>query len=277
MDPQSIGVCSWSIDRHDAKAAIRVAGADLALRVVHLGFFAMEDADRSDASDLADVARDAGVSVAGAFAGFEHEDYTSIASIASTGGLMPDDHYAARLSMIRRVAEIAGALESKFVAIHVGTVPAKSADPRRHKLAGRTIEVADLLAGLGLRLLLETGRESVTTLRAFLDIVGRENVAINFDPGNLIVYGTDEPAAVISSLRGRIENVHVKDAYRSTSPGIEYGRPATVGSGDVGVARVISKLRATGYDGPLMIETGGGEDTTDAIREAAAYLRSMLV
>ena len=70
--------------------------------------------------------------------------------------------------------------------------------------------------------------------------------------------------------------VHVKDAVRSSRPGVDYGRPAPLGAGDVQIARVVSKLRATGYGGPLLIECDTRETGPDAIRNAAEYLRSLL-
>lgn len=271
-----IGVCGWSIDREDAVSAIRVAGGELGLHVMQLGFFSQQAIDRADAELIGQAAREHGVRIVGTFAGFEHEDYASIASIAETGGLTPDEFYHDRVEMIRRVGALSRALECPFVAIHVGTIPDDLSSPTWGTLVARTAEVADLLASSGLRLLLETGREPVAVLLGFIEAVGRENVAVNFDPGNLIVYGVDDPARAVSKLRARIENVHLKDACQSTEPGVAYGSRAVLGTGDAQIARVVSKLRVTGYAGPLLIEGGGSEGGVDAIREAAGYLRSML-
>lgn len=271
-----IGVCTWSIDREDAVSAVRVAGGELGLRVVQLGFFSQQAIDRADAALIGQAAHQHGVRIVGTFAGFEQEDYTSIASIAETGGLTPDDCYHDRLEMIRRVGTLTASVGCPFVAIHVGTIPDDPSSPTSSTLVARTREVADLLASFGVRLLLETGREPVAVLLAFIEVVGRENVAVNFDPGNLIVYGVDEPARAVSKLRGRIENVHLKDAFQSAEPGKAYGARAALGAGDAQIARVISKLRVTGYAGPLLIEGGGSQGGIDAIGEAAAYLRSML-
>ena len=271
-----IGVCTWSIDREDALSAIRVAGGELGLRVVQLGFFSRQAIDRADAELIGQAALEHGVRIVGTFAGFEREDYTSIASIAETGGLTPEDCYYDRLEMIRRVGAFSASVGCPFVAIHVGTIPDDPSSPTSSTLVARTREVADLLASFGVRLLLETGREPVAVLLAFIDAVGRENVAVNFDPGNLIVYGVDDPARAVSKLRGRIENVHLKDAFQSVEPGLVYGARAALGTGDAQIARVISKLRVTGYAGPLLIEGGGPQGGIDAIREAAGYVRSLL-
>jgi sugar phosphate isomerase/epimerase len=54
------------------------------------------------------------------------------------------------------------------------------------------------------------------------------------------------------------------------------GRPASLGAGDMQIARVISKLRATGYRGPLLIECDTSKTGLDAIRNAADYLRTLV-
>jgi len=271
-----IGVCTWSIDREDPVAAIGVAGGALGLRVVQVGFFSQQAIDRADAQLIDRTAREHGVRIVGTFAGFEREDYSSIASIAETGGLAPDDCYPDRMEMIRRVGVYSVAWGCPFVAIHAGTIPDDPSSPKWGVLVARTREVADLLAASGLRLLLETGREAASILRAFIEAVGRDNVGVNFDPGNLIVYGTDDPARAVSTLRGRIENVHLKDAFQSPAPRVAYGARAVLGTGDAQIARVISKLRTTGYTGPLLIEGGGSQGGIEAVREAAGYVRSML-
>ena len=110
----------------------------------------------------------------------------------------------------------------------------------------------------------------------FIDAADRSNIGVNFDPGNFIIYGTDEPAAAVTTLKGRIELVHLKDAVRSTRPGLDYGRRASFGDGDVQIARVISKLRATGYRGPLLLECDTRDTGLDAIRDSSDYLRTLV-
>jgi len=277
MDNLPIGICSWSIDRHDAASAIRTARDELDLAFVQVGFFTKEDADRADAEQISALARDAGVTIAGTFAAFSKEDYSSSATLAATGGLMPDDRHDERVAMIRRVADIAAGVGAGSVAIHVGTVPVEDNVGDWNKLRDRTRDVAEMLERQGVALLLETGRESAATLAGFVDGAGRGNVAVNFDPANFVVLGTGEPARAVTTLRGSIRSVHVKDAYCSANPGVEFGSPAAIGSGDAQIPRVISKLRAVGYAGPLLIELGGRDASLNASRDAADYLRSMLV
>jgi len=290
MAPFEIGVCSWSIDRADVLRSLEVAGVQLGLRVVQIGFFSEQAVRCADADAIRRTAAKAGVTLVGAFVGFEREDYASIERIAATGGFAFDDEYRLRLAVTRDVAKLIGASalwqpagprgDSKKpaarLAIHVGTVPTDIDSPLYAKLVSRTGEVADILAEHNVRLLLETGRESAETLDRFIDSVGRKNVGVNFDPANFVVYGTDGPVGAVSKLKDRIESVHMKDALRSDLPGRKYGLPAALGSGNVGIPRVLSKLRETGYRGPLLIECGAGHTGPDAVRDAAEHLRSMI-
>jgi sugar phosphate isomerase/epimerase len=110
----------------------------------------------------------------------------------------------------------------------------------------------------------------------FISHVSAPNVGVNFDPANLTIYGTDDPVRAVSQLRGLIDIVHLKDAFSSARPGADFGRSAPFGTGQVQIARVVSKLRATGYGGPLLLEVKGADPVSE-IRAAIDYLRSMLV
>ncbi len=99
---------------------------------------------------------------------------------------------------------------------------------------------------------------------------------MNFDAGNFILYGIDEPAGAIGTLRERIEAVHLKDSSRSAKPGVEFGRYQPLGAGDAQFARIVSKLKVAGYAGPLLIERATIDGDIGALRGAAGYVRSML-
>ena len=91
-----------------------------------------------------------------------------------------------------------------------------------------------------------------------------------------MLYGVDEPAQAMAALKGRIGGVHLKDAVRSAKPGIEFGQVVPLGAGHAQIARVVSKLRAYEYGGPLLIETSGRTADWDDLRIAIEYLRSMI-
>jgi sugar phosphate isomerase/epimerase len=101
---------------------------------------------------------------------------------------------------------------------------------------------------------LETGQEPVDVLDRFLDDVGRDNLFVNFDPANMILYGAGEPLPALEKLGARVRSVHCKDATWSDRPGETWGREVPLGEGDVGFAAFLNVLKRIGYDGPLTIE-----------------------
>jgi sugar phosphate isomerase/epimerase len=280
-----VGVCGWCIDRHDVRRSIEVA-QELGFPAIQVGFFsraatltfaqAPASSMPSTGSKLPVAPKAPATRPVGAFVAFEGEDYSSIARIAETGGLMPDDPYQERLAAMADVVEVAARNGCPSVALHAGTISPDRTSRGFTKLAERVRSACDVCTGRGVRLLLETGRESAETLLAFIAAVDRPNLGVNFDTGNFTVYGTDDPVAAVTKLKGRIELVHVKDAFASASPGREYGTPAPLGQGDVNVARVLSKLRATGYRGPLLLEVDTRATGVETLRNATAYLRTML-
>lgn len=272
----SIGVCSWSIDRDDCLHSIQIAANELKVKVLQIGLFSQTTIESTDADAVKQALESVDMHVPSVFIGFEGEDYSSIKRINETGGFTPDGLYKTRLERIRKVAEWTNAISAKSISIHIGTIPVEHASPVFEKLVARCHEVVDLLANHHLRLLLETGREPIDTLIRFIEAVGRPDVGINFDPANLVIYGTDDPVSAIKKMANRIEIVHLKDAHLSLQTGVEYGQAASLGSGDVQIPRIISKLRAKGYTGPLLIENNMQEGGIDSIRNAINYVRSML-
>lgn len=274
--PLELGVCGWCLDRNDPVRAVRLASAELGVRAIQLGFFSKAVLDSVAPQELLHAATEARCTIVGTFLGFESEDYSSIASIAITGGFLPDQFWAERFAAVQQIAAINQELGCPHVGVHVGTLPQEQAGPVWEMLIVRTRQVADHLASSGLSLLLETGREPAGVLVTFIEALERDNVAVSFDPGNLMVYGVDDPVRAVSLLRGRVKLVHLKDAFRSASPGVEYGRRAELGTGDVQIPRVLSKLRATGYTGSVLVEVSGRDGDLTPTRDAVAFVRSML-
>ncbi len=275
MTTLEVGVCGWCLDRHDLIHSIEVASRQLAVSCMQIGFFTTDDLRAVDANTVASAAEAVGMSLVGSFVGFDGEDYSSIERIALTGGFTADETYAARLVMTRVAAEVTRILGGRSLAMHAGTIPSDAKSPLFTKLVARIREVADILEECGLRLLLETGSEPADIFLDFLNALEGQNIGVNFDPGNFIVYGTDEPAQAFSKLKQRVENVHLKDAVRSARPGIEYGRAVPLGLGDAQIPRIVSTLRLSGYAGPLLVEIPAREDVRN-IRCAIDDLRAMI-
>src|SRR5258707_5295105 len=118
--------------------------------------------------------------------------------------------------------------------------------------------VSDYAAKHNQTFALETGQETAHALRTFIHDVGRDNLGINFDPANMIMYGTGDPIEALGILRQHVLSVHCKDGdWPPAADANAFGRERPLGAGAVGVERFLSQLRQIGYKGPLAIEREG--------------------
>lgn len=202
---------------------------------------------------VADLARRK-IRLTAVFGGFAGESYADIPTVERTVGLVPESTRAERLREMKQISDFVRLLDCDVIALHLGFVP--------HDTAGRSyrgiVEVTQELCGHaslnGQFVHLETGQETAAGLIAFLEHANCPNLFVNFDPANMILYGTGEPVAALQLLGPRVRSVHCKDATWAASPGVEWGREVPFGEGQVDARKFLATLHAIGYRGPLTIE-----------------------
>jgi len=195
-----------------------------------------------------------GITLTAVFGGFEGESYFDIPTVSRTVGLVPAETRAARLTEMKAISDFAKLLGCKVVALHVGFVPHDSSDPVFKQVVAVTQELCDHCAKNGQALHLETGQESADALLQFIAATGCENLFINFDPANMILYGTEEPIAALRKVGKFVRSVHCKDGTWAKHPGKDWGCEVPLGQGDVGMYNYLKTLKEIGYVGPLTIE-----------------------
>ena len=195
-----------------------------------------------------------GITITAIFGGFEGESYADIPTTQRTVGLVPPETRAARTQELKEIADFGRMLGCDVVGLHIGFVPHDTSDPLYAEVVAVTQEVCDHCQGNGQTLHLETGQEAVDGLLGFLDNVDRDNLFVNFDPANMILYGTGEPIEAVRKIGGRIRSIHCKDGKWADNPGKEWGQEVPLGEGDVGMKNYLRALDEIGYTGPLTIE-----------------------
>ena len=188
------------------------------------------------------------------FAGFEGESYADIPTVARTVGLVPPDMRAARTKEIKAIADFAKLLGCNAVGLHLGFVPHDTKHPLYGEVIAITREICVHCTVHGQALHLETGQETADALLQFINDVGRDNLFINFDPANMILYGTGEPIEALRKVGKYVRSVHCKDGKWAKNPGQEWGQEVPLGQGDVGMENYLRTLKEIGYSGPLTIE-----------------------
>lgn len=223
---------------------------------------------------------DAGVTITCVFGGFEGESYADIATTARTVGLVPEETRAARLQEMKEISDFAHLLGVDAVGLHIGFVPEDTGSDSYRNLLDTTRDLLDHVKANGQNVHLETGQETADHLLQFIADVDRENLYINFDPANMILYGTGEPIEALKKVGKHVRSVHCKDGTWAAEDvrGTEWGCEVALGDGDVGMENYLRTLKDIGYDGPLTIEREIPEDPEQQkadIGKAVALLESL--
>ncbi len=251
MDKWPIGVFA-SID---AGLGVRLEVAnELKIPTIQLHAPAAATRTPDNAKRFLDRLGELDITLTAVFGGFEGESYASIQICQETVGLIPAETRAARTAEMKEISDFAKMLECDASALHLGFVPHDTSDPLYGQVVDITRELCDHCAGNGQRLHLETGQETADNLLQFIGDVGRDNLFVNFDPANMILYGTGEPIEALKKIGKYVRSVHCKDALWSENPGQDWGTEVPFGQGAVGAEVFLRTLGEIGYTGALTIE-----------------------
>ena len=137
-------------------------------------------------------------------------------------------------------------------------------------------QIARRLKELGLEFWFETGQETPVTLLRLIQAVGTDNLGINLDPANLIMYGRGNPIDALDVFGDYVRNVHAKDGLCPTDP-MKLGREVKVGEGRVRFPEFIKRLSEIGFKGEYIIEREiKGEQQSRDILATIDYLKKLL-
>jgi len=239
----------------DAGLGVKLEVArELGVPTIHLHAPHRENRTPATANEFLSRLKAASITISAVFAGFEGESYADIPTVTRTVGLVPPETRAARVRELKEISDFTRLLGVNVTALHLGFVPHDTRDPLYGQIVAVTRDVCDHCRANGQALHLETGQETAEALLQFITDVGRENLFINFDPANMILYGTGEPIAALKQVGQYVRSVHCKDGKWAARPGQEWGVEVPLGQGDVGMENYLRTLKEIGYTGPLTIE-----------------------
>ncbi|HVT93940.1 MAG TPA: sugar phosphate isomerase/epimerase family protein [Bryobacteraceae bacterium] len=170
-----------------------------------------------------------------------------------TCGLVPREMRAARIDALQKASDLAQECGIKAVHTHCGFIPEDPNEPLYSEVVEAIRTVGRHCGGNGQIFLMETGQESpVTLLRAITD-TGLDNVKVNLDVANLILYGKGEPVGALDVIGKHVRGMHAKDGMYPTGPR-ELGKEVAIGKGRVNFPEVFRRLKELNYEGPVTIE-----------------------
>jgi sugar phosphate isomerase/epimerase len=155
---------------------------------------------------------------------------------------------------MKLISDFAQMMDVSVVALHLGFVPENVSDAIYPDVIEVTRDLCDHVQKNDQSLHLETGQETADALLRFIGDVGRPNIFINFDPANMILYGSGEPIEALRKVGAYVRSVHCKDARWAARPGEEWGQEVPLGEGQVGMEDFLRTLDEIGYRGPLTVE-----------------------
>ena len=191
----------------------------------------------------------------------------------------------AGIAEFRKALTIAQKLGISYVTTSTGGHDASSGgsleDQRNHFLS-HIRPAADEAAAMGITICLETHGgllASGVIAKKLIEDIGKDNIGINYDPGNVIFYGGVRPEEDIQTSADAVKHVHCKDQIGG--PGV-WNFPE-VGTGEVDFATIFAALDKVGFDGPVSIEiefTGEPwpplEDVNKAVAGSYTFVRQFV-
>ena len=194
-----------------------------------------------------------------------------------TLGLVPEAYRGIRLAELKKGADFAQRLGVHNMATHVGFVPEQPCYGEYRGLVSAVRDIAQYCKKKDIYFNFETGQETPVTLMRLFSDVGADNLGINLDPANLIMYGRGNPIDAISIYGDKIRGVHVKDGDYPKEDFHKLGKELVVGEGSVNYPVFLPKLLASGYKGDLYIEHEiEGADRAEDVKKTIKYIKALM-
>lgn len=193
-----------------------------------------------------------------------------------TLGLVPPEYREMRVKNLCDGADFAKLLGIQDVITHMGFIPENPNDPEFMPFCDAVRTVAEHLKENGQYLLFEAGQETPTTMLRCFEVVGTDNLGVNLDTANVILYGKANPVDALDVFGDKVRNLHAKDGRYPTN-GRNLGEETRIGDGKVDFRALIQKLHDIGYDSHITIEREiNGEKQIEDIRYAKKYLQEII-
>lgn len=208
-----------------------------------------------EASDaIKNASKKSGVKIAALFAGFR-DTYTkwNISTDFLDAGINSKKYGKERIEYLKNACVFCKKTEIDNMLIHGGFI---ANNPYSDDYV-YTVEVFGDLARFckshNVNLLFETGGESPVTLLRLIKEIGTDNLFVNIDTANVIMYGYGNPVDALYTLAPYVKSIHLKDGLPPDTP-YELGKEVDFGTGFVDFERFFKLLKKKSISVPLIIE-----------------------
>ncbi len=193
-----------------------------------------------------------------------------------TIGLVPAPLREQRLVTLKKGSDFADMVGVASITTHVGFIPENGNHPDYVGVVRALKEITAYCKHNGQSFWFETGQETPVTLLRTIEDIGAENVGVNLDPANLLMYGKANPVDAVDIIGHYVRGVHAKDGEYPTD-GRSLGAEKPLGKGRVNFPALLARLHALRYDGALTIEREiSGPQQIEDISAARTFLQQIL-
>lgn len=225
---------------------------------------------------LKNLTEENGITVSAFWCGWEGPCVWNFYDGQITLGLVPPEYRTMRIKNLCDGADFAHKLGVKNVVTHMGFIPENPNDPQFAPFCVAVRQVAEHLKKNNQNLLFETGQETPVTMLRCFEKVGMDNLGVNLDTANVILYGKANPVDALDVFGKYVMNIHAKDGLYPTN-GHDLGNEVRIGDGKVDFKALFKKLHELGYDSYVTIEREiEGEQQISDIRHAKKYLGDII-
>ena len=229
-----------------------------------------------NADGIRALAEKHGIEISSFWCGWEGPKVWDFYEGQRTLGLVPPQYREMRVKNLCDGADFAHRIGLTDVATHMGFIPECPFDPNFEPLCDAIRTVAQHLKTNGQYLLFETGQETPVTMLRCFEQVGMDNMGVNLDTANLILYGKANPVDALDVFGKYVRNLHAKDGFYPVN-GHDLGEEVRLGDGKVDFPALFRRLKELGYDSYVTIEREiSGEQQDEDIRHAKVYLETVI-
>ena len=229
-----------------------------------------------NADGIRALAEKHGIEISSFWCGWEGPKVWDFYEGQRTLGLVPPQYREMRVKNLCDGADFAHRIGLTDVATHMGFIPECPFDPNFEPLCDAIRTVAQHLKTNGQYLLFETGQETPVTMLRCFEQVGMDNLGVNLDTANLILYGKANPVDALDVFGRYVRNLHAKDGFYPVN-GHDLGEEVRLGDGKVDFPALFRRLKELGYDSYVTIEREiSGEQQDEDIRHAKVYLETII-
>jgi L-ribulose-5-phosphate 3-epimerase len=239
---------------------------DVGIPTCQLSCSAERVVDSIDPRVMREAADQTGIQISSFFLVFEGQAY-NLKDGPETMGLVAPGYRERRLKLAKRFSDIVREMEVDSVTSHIGFIPDDPQDRVYRGFLPVMKELAEYCRDNGQTFAFETGQELPSTLKRTILDLGTDNLAVNLDPANLILYGMANPLDAVEILGEYVKGMHAKDGLWPNRD--EYlGLETPLGEGRVNFNLLMPRLKEKGFRGPVTIEREihGPQQKVDILR-----------